>query len=340
MLTQSQDTLIALNDYIARPAAMDDIPALVEMLNACAIEEFGAPDETEDSLRSGLEAPGFSPAADTLAVFLPDGRAVGYVEYWNNREPRVRPYLYGRVHPAFTSLGIGTYLTRWGEQRAAQDIPLAPENARVAVFTGTNALNRRAIALFESEGYTHSRTYYRMLIEMDAPPPAPVWPEGITVRPATTDRADLRAIHAAIEESFQDHWGYLPMTFENWIHWTDHDPDFDPSLWFIAMDGGEIAAISLCRPFLTGTPDTGWVNTLGVRRPWRRQGLGLALLHHSFGVFWQRGTRNVGLGVDASSLTGATRLYERAGMHVWREHYNFAKELRPGEELSTQTVEE
>jgi hypothetical protein len=35
----------------------------------------------------------------------------------------------------------------------------------------------------------------------------------------------------------------------------------------------------------------------------------------------------VGLGVDARNPTGATRLYERAGMHVTYEAIAFKKEL-------------
>jgi ribosomal protein S18 acetylase RimI-like enzyme len=84
----------------------------------------------------------------------------------------------------------------------------------------------------------------------------------------------------------------------------------------------------------------GQINTLGVRRPWRRQGLGLALLYHSFGALYQRGKRRVRLGVDAQSLTGATRLYERAGMHVDRQFTMFEKELRPGKELSRQSLDD
>jgi mycothiol synthase len=58
----------------------------------------------------------------------------------------------------------------------------------------------------------------------------------------------------------------------------------------------------------------GWVQVLFTRRPWRRQGVGAALLRDAFGRFWERGERSVGLGVDAANATGAFRLYERAGM--------------------------
>ena len=84
--------------------------------------------------------------------------------------------------------------------------------------------------------------------------------------------------------------------------------------------------------------DIGWVDTLAVLRPWRRKGLGMALLLHSFGEFYRRGRRKVGLGVDSQNLTGAARLYERAGMHVARQYISYQKELRAGKELSTQTI--
>ena len=100
--------------------------------------------------------------------------------------------------------------------------------------------------------------------------------------------------------------------------------DFDPTLWFVVKDAGEIAGFSLCWANRFGGPHVGLI---GVRGPWRRRGLGLALLHHSFGEFHRRGERRVGLGVDAENATGATLLYERAGMHVHAEEVVYEKEL-------------
>jgi ribosomal protein S18 acetylase RimI-like enzyme len=97
--------------------------------------------------------------------------------------------------------------------------------------------------------------------------------------------------------------------------------------------------MALCSSFLGNNPDLGFVNTLGVRRPWRRRGLGEALLQHAFGEFYRRGRKQVGLGVDASSLTGATRLYEKVGMHVAQQVDLYELELRPGKELGRQALE-
>ena len=121
-----------------------------------------------------------------------------------------------------------------------------------------------------------------------------------------------------VKEVWLDASDPMDETFEDWRHWMTKAESFDPLLWFLALDGDEIAGFSLCRQDATDV-NAGYVGTLGVRRPWRRQGLGEALLLHSFKAFRQRGWTRGTLGVDASSPTGATRLYERAGMRVYRD---------------------
>ena len=109
-------------------------------------------------------------------------------------------------------------------------------------------------------------------------------------------------------------------------------------MWFLAMEGDEIAGISLTRPEGYSEKELGWVNILGVRRPWRKHGLGLALLLHSFGELYRRGVRKAGLGVDAENLTGALRLYEKAGMHVHMVFDTYEKTIREGREISVESL--
>jgi hypothetical protein len=61
----------------------------------------------------------------------------------------------------------------------------------------------------------------------------------------------------------------------------------------------------------------------------------MAMLQHAFGEFYRRGKQRVGLGVDATSLTNATQLYERAGMHVARQYDTYSFEIRPGKDITT-----
>jgi ribosomal protein S18 acetylase RimI-like enzyme len=114
-----------------------------------------------------------------------------------------------------------------------------------------------------------------------------------------------------------DHWDHAPAPFEEWQRAILQRADFDPALWFVATHGDEIAGVALC---FDSVENSGWLRSLAVRSRWRRRGLGLALLRHAFGVFHARGRRLVGLAVDSQSPTGATRLYERAGMHVTEQY--------------------
>lgn len=325
--------------YTARAIVRDDVNATAALLNTCFVAEVGtnATDETE--ILNDWGTPGFELDADTRAVEAPDGTLVAYAELWNVNDPRVRPFLFARVLPEHRNRGLGSYLLHWAEARSRMFIPEVPTEARVSLRSSTPHVIPEALNLFEDQGFQHIRTFYRMEIDMDAPPPASVWPEGITVRVLRDLDDDLRAAVAANDDAFKDHWGYLPVAFEKWKHWIDADPEFDRTLYFLAMDGDEIAGTCFCRPKMPEDAGLGWVDDLGVRRAWRRRGLGEAFLRHAFGEFWRRGTRRVGLGVDATSLTNATRLYEKVGMRVTRESRQYEKELRPGIELSTQNLE-
>ena len=212
-------------------------------------------------------------------------------------------------------------------------LPEAPPDARVAIRGWTKGGWEPGLAFGARHGYAVARRYLRMQIAMTDAPAPPEWPVGITVR---TFRAgeDEVATHAASQDAFADHWGFLPTPFEEWRRRFDRD-DFDASLWWLAMDGEEIAGTSLC----SRIPGSGWVGSLSVRRPWRRRGLARALMLHSFGEFWERGERTVGLGVDGSSLTGATRLYESVGMSVAESYDQMERELRPGRDLAVRSLD-
>jgi len=89
----------------------------------------------------------------------------------------------------------------------------------------------------------------------------------------------------------------------------------------------EWPSVCLAFPERVGDPALGWISILGVRRRWRRRGLGEALLRHAIRTLHARGLRRAGLGVDAESPTGATRLYERVGMRVAVRSDSWDKQL-------------
>jgi ribosomal protein S18 acetylase RimI-like enzyme len=105
---------------------------------------------------------------------------------------------------------------------------------------------------------------------------------------------------------------------------------FDPTLWHLAEVDGALAGVAICLEGKRRDDPTGWVSLLGVRREFRGRGIGEALLRSAFADFYRRGYRKVSLGVDASSLTGADRLYRRAGMREVKRGFYYEKELRAG----------
>jgi mycothiol synthase len=321
------------------PATMNDLQAYFDLFDTFMQENMGNNNSTIEDLRSEWTSPNFNMESNTRVVFTKENKLVGYLEIWDTQETPVRPFIWGYVHPEYRGRGIGTELIQWAEQRARQVFDRVPDNARVVMATDCQHTDEASRRLFKSNGMTTERRVWNMLIEMDEAPDAPVWTEGITIS-TLAEQKDMKAVYIANEEAFKDHRGHVDQSFETgferWQHWVNNDPNHDPTLWFLAMDGDKIAGISLCREKSWDAPDKGHVNELGVLREYRRKGVALALLKHTFAEMWKRGQRKVSLGVDASSLTGATKLYEKAGMSVERAWDVYEKELRPGVELSNQ----
>jgi len=330
--------------FTERAATLDDLDEAVKLMNLWSQNLIGEDDITDVAmLRNEMELPDFKPEEDLRVVFDPDGKMVGYVEVWTTSKPPVHPWIYGRIHPDYEGMGIGTWLMKWAEDRALKALSGVPDDLRFAPRTGINMEATGSKKLFDDLGYKHIRSFYQMRINMDTPVPEPEWPEGMELRTYNPE-TDAEAVYRADTESFRDHFGFVEQPFEeglrDFIHIMTKYEGFDPTLWFLAMDGKEIAGISLCRLRAFDDPDLGFVNILAVRRPWRKRGLGLALLRHSFNELYRRGQRKAGLGVDAENLTGALSLYEKAGMHVHRQFDSYEKELRAGKEISVQSLTE
>jgi len=303
---------------------MDDVAAATDLFNACEIAETGEPDYDLDEVRADWAE--LDLLREVEIAVAPDGSLAGSMTLSDREHVVVEAD--GYVHPNHSGLGIGTYLIRHSEEHASVHVASAPPAARVVIRNFVNALNPEACTLLEGEGYRPIRHFWRMAITLDAPPTQPDWADGFAVKAAVAGK-DEPAIYATVEEAFQDHWSMGPTSFNDWLR-QNAGEGFDPSLWFqvVEVNSGEIAAVAVCRHY----GDTGWIRYLGVRRPWRRRGLGEALLRHAFGEFFRRGTATVALGVDAENPNGATRLYERVGMQQIRRHVIYEKVLRDGED--------
>ena len=143
-------------------------------------------------------------------------------------------------------------------------------------------------------------------------------PAGVSARPLRPPD-DIPALHAATEEAFAEHFNFEPTTLDDFALLVASE--VEPERWLLAVDSGEVVGevLAMCREHDI------WIESVSVRKPWRGRGLALALLQRQFAALHAEGHDDVFLGVDAQNATGAVRLYERAGMHVWRRFDVFQK---------------
>jgi GNAT superfamily N-acetyltransferase len=228
-------------------------------------------------------------------------------------------------------------MIRWAFARANDALLRVPENARVSINAYTIGSHKPSKRLLEDNGMKLFRHSWMMIINLEDEIPEPQWPDGIILRPYDHEK-HAEEVYSADYEAFQDHFGFVEEPFEEgypkWLHHMVQDEHYDPTLWYLAFDGDQIAGGAICRPVSWEDPNAGWVRSIFVRRAWRRRGLALALLRHAFLEFRKRGKQRAGLGVDAENLTGATQLYKKAGMHVTRQYDRYEFEVRPGIEYS------
>ena len=310
-----------------RTAQWSDLDAVAKLiLDSCTADGDATMAVTPEELAREWKREGFNLETDAWVVVTSDGQVVGHEEF-NSQYAHAALQGDGYVHPDYMGRGIGTAMLRAMDERALEEMKLAEPDLRVFIRNGMSITETVSRALHEAEGYQPIRFSWRMEINLTEAPPASIWSEGVELRPFVLDEHN-HAVFEAHEDAFREHWGHTPGDFADWqTNRTNHE-DFDPSLWFIAWDGDQIAGYSLCRYRM----DAGWVGSLGVRREWRNRGLGMSLLLHSFNEFHKRGMNTISLSVDASNPTGATRLYQKGGMSIAAEYVIYEKEYRPGRE--------
>ena len=278
---------------------------MLELMNAHQLAVFGKADVTAEELRTWLTTPSVDVQHD-VRVLEQDGRLVGYVDADKTRNEPVRWWSDLKVAPDVDAAQVVPELLAWLEQRA--------DDGLLRVWTSAD--DERLLPLTERrDSASHgTRTGWRSTsTARDASrhgPPAFTCARSSPTTSVGSTRSSSRSGRTRRNRS--------PSRSRSFATGPRSARASTRACGSSSSTAIELAAFALDNPDDVD-PDTGYVNLLGVRRPWRKQGLGEALLLHSFGVFRERGYTRATLGVDASSPTGATRLYERAGMRVYRD---------------------
>lgn len=310
------------------PAA-EMVPIANAVYAANGMDEITTVADLENWL--GHTTAGFDPARDVVLAEV-DGTLVGYAWVdWVDTTDALREFrLGGYVHPDWQGRGIGRRLLDWQEEYARAH-PAAVASTRPLVLgSWSSDLNARKGRLLAAAGYTPARYFFEMLRpgldEIEVPP----LPDGLEIRPVVKDRASKKQLWDADVEAFEDHWGGFDSSvaaFEAWLV----RPYWDADLWVVAWDGDEVAGAVMNTIYSSDNEAfgrrRGWLDSVFVRRAWRRRGLGAALVARSLVRLREAGMTEAMLGVDSDNPSGALALYERAGFGVHRRSVAYRKPM-------------
>ncbi len=330
--------------YEIRPATWTDVDRLVELRNASSQNTRGTNVTADHWQRRHWHESGLNLKTNTLLV-LDDEKAIGYVEI-TCETPYVVYEMAGVVHPDYRGQKIGTYLIVCAENRVNQDLDKAPEGTAVFIQNSTFDSNRPGRVLLAAHGFEGVRDFVYLQIGMDTPPPQPDVPTGIEIRELQS--SDWEKVGPALNEAFQDHWGIVDHESSAEESGNNADkpspketdpeafnPEYfnSPGLCYVAWDGDEVAGSCLCNATTVEFPGAGYLGSLSIRPKYRRRGIGLALTLQALNVYYERGTRQVYTDTDGDSFTKAYRLYQKAGMHIFRRELVYEKTIRSGKDL-------
>jgi mycothiol synthase len=203
---------IQSGSFIVRPATTDDAEAIVNLINACSIEQGIKERDTEQGIRAMMKMPGLNLETDTLLVIDQRERVVGCALDQDN-PPNALLLALAEVHPQHRGKGVGTVLCNWIEDRAVQAMSRLLADTRVTLLQKRSSNDKASQDLLLKQGYQVVRHNFRMLIEMYSPPPQPTIPAGILIRPFIREE-EGRPMVQAICEAFRDNWGYVERPFE------------------------------------------------------------------------------------------------------------------------------
>jgi len=272
-----------------------------------------------DALRMVIEHPQMD-AAHNLFFAQVSEQFVGYAELWcaTGQARTVGRVL---VHPQWRRRGLGSALLKRIEQRARDvggrylDISVAAQQDAARQF-------------LSARGFTIVHYSWQMFLPDVHSAPPPQWPAGYSTRTFVPGQDERTSVQIE-NESFQDHWEYVPVEIGE-IEGFVRSPSFRADGVIYAVYQGQ--AVGECWNWIDDEyiaqsgEKRGEIWCLCVHPQHRRRGLGRALL--LAGVQWlrQQGMASARLCVDGANER-AKHLYESVGFVTQRTDIWYRKKL-------------
>jgi mycothiol synthase len=300
----------------------EDLAPIAEFLNLVEAHDRVEEGISVAELREEFGEPGFDPARDMRLWQGEDGRLVAFGQLWVAEENEDNDgFLWFKVHPELRGGELEPQMFAWAEAQLRQ-------RGRVLLRVAARHDEAERQALIERHGFAPVRYFLRMRRPLAEPIPAPEFPQGYTLR---AGNHDPQAWADMYNESFVDHYNFHPHDAAWVSHW-QNEPGNRPELSLVAVaPDGTLAAFAWCSIYAemnerTGRRD-GSIGVLGTRRGHRRIGLGRAMLLAGMQRLRDAGMEHATLGVDASSPTGANKLYESVGFETFFSRTLYSRDV-------------
>jgi ribosomal protein S18 acetylase RimI-like enzyme len=231
-------------------------------------------------------------------------------------------FLWFRVHPTEPLDILYSDIIPWAESRMQE----AGEEHHLAVklLAGTGAEQAKRMTLLEHCGFRIERYFLTMVRSLSEPISKPQLPDGFTLRPIKGEQ-DAQDWVELFNDTFIDHWNYHPETIAAFNHKLKN-PEFraDLSVVAIAPDG---TLAGFCDCYIPKDGNQGWINPVGTRRDYRKQGVARSMLQAVMQQLKTEGMETAMLYVDAENPSGARRLYESVGFQTIHSQIAYVKDV-------------
>jgi mycothiol synthase len=262
-----------------------------------------------------LTAPGINQTRDIAVCQHPDGHIAGYARVQIEDVGGIRQGRFNSHVPPDSEVwgGASRDLLLWAARRMQEEIDTTGKPATIIERVDEENLRRREF--LEDAGFRTVR-YFRIMRLDEACGLAEIDLPGGHSYVHGPGREGAEKYVAMFNETWIDHYGFTPLTKEDFLHDIESDPDYNPSL-DIVIEGPDARYVgfAFCR-IEPQHPVLGEVMAIGIRRGSRGTGLGRMLLTHAIRSLIERGATRIELGVDSENPTGAERLYESVGFKV------------------------
>ncbi len=310
-----------------RHPTIDDIEAMTDIANRSSRELPLHRDNTVEEMRAWtFEEEDYDPKGYLLA--LVDGEPAGYggtMVQKSRQESGMNDIHIGLgVVPEHRGKGIEQYLMKHG-------LAFGREKGIKYAKRWCSLTEGWRHDLSLEFGFKDVRHGYVMVYDQNAPPPNVPLPDNMRFEHHDFKSASSEVITQFVEgfnDSFVDHYNFSPVPIQRFIK--AQEVDMEPGRITFAKEGDDISGVLLVEESTEFNKENGtkvgWANVLGVRKEYRKRGIGRALLSDGMKWILDQGMDTVYLGMDAENAK-ALDLYLSLGFKVDQEGITYQLDL-------------